>query len=346
MKIYFAPMEGITNWSYRRAYETHFGGIEKYFTPFLSPCQDRCFTHREMQEILPEHNAGMHVVPQLLTCRGDDFIWAAGELKQMGYDEVNLNLGCPSGTVVSKRKGSGLLAYPKELNEFLDQIYSALDMKISVKTRIGKESPEEFRELLEIYNRYPISELIIHPRVQKEFYKGLPHLEAFEDALQMSRNPVCYNGNLFTGSDVRQLQERFPQVQTVMLGRGLIANPALVSRIERAAAQEAEETSAEAEKVFAAKETSAASPSDETERKRRLRQFHDDLYGRFRETMPGERPVLFKMKELWFYLICLFQDSEKLGKKLRKAQHLREYEAVVESLFAEKTLLADTTFRG
>ncbi|MDO5349326.1 MAG: tRNA-dihydrouridine synthase family protein [Lachnospiraceae bacterium] len=319
MKIYFAPMEGITTWSYRRIYEKHFGQMDKYVTPFLSPCQDRRFTHRELQEILPEHNEGMQVVPQLLTCRSEDFIWAARELKQMGYEEINLNLGCPSGTVVSKRKGSGFLAYPKELDEFLARIFDELDMKISIKTRIGKERPEEFSELLSIYNRYPISELIIHPRVQKEFYKGAPHMDVFAAALRDSRNPVCYNGDLFTCSDVQRLQECFPQVQTIMLGRGLIANPALVRMLVG---------------------------MEDADRKGRLRQFHDELYHQYQETMPGERPVLFKMKELWFYMICLFEDSERLGKKLRKSQHLREYEEAVEGLFAEKTLLMDTRFRG
>lgn len=323
MNIYFAPMEGITSWSYRRIYEKHFGQIDKYFTPFLSPCQDRCFTHRELQEILPEHNEGMRVVPQLLTCRSEDFIWAAKELQKMGYDEVNLNLGCPSGTVVSKRKGSGFLSFPKELDAFLARIFEELDMKISVKTRIGRERPEEFDELLSIYNRYPISELIIHPRVQKEFYKGAPHMDVFAEALTASRNPVCYNGDLFTCADVQKLQERFPEVSMIMLGRGLIANPALASAL-----------------------TGQAEAAPEEERKQRLRRFHDELYCQYRETMPGERPVLFKMKELWFYLICLFPDSERLGKKLRKSQHLREYEAVVDSLFAEKTLLTDTEFRG
>lgn len=323
MNIYFAPMEGITSWNYRRIYEKHFGQIDKYFTPFLSPCQDRCFTHRELQEILPEHNEGMRVVPQLLTCRSEDFIWAAKELQKMGYDEVNLNLGCPSGTVVSKRKGSGFLSFPKELDAFLARIFEELDMKISVKTRIGRERPEEFDELLSIYNRYPISELIIHPRVQKEFYKGAPHMDVFAEALTASRNPVCYNGDLFTCADVQKLQERFPEVSMVMLGRGLIANPALASAL-----------------------TGQAEAAPEEERKQRLRRFHDELYCQYRETMPGERPVLFKMKELWFYLICLFPDSERLGKKLRKSQHLREYEAVVDSLFAEKTLLTDTEFRG
>lgn len=319
MKVYFAPMEGITTWSYRRIYEKHFGQMDQYITPFLSPCQDRRFTHRELQEILPEHNEGMQVVPQLLTCRSEDFIWAARELKQMGYEEINLNLGCPSGTVVSKRKGSGFLAYPKELDEFLARIFDELDMKISIKTRIGKERPEEFSELLSIFNRYPISELIIHPRVQKEFYKGTPHMDVFAAALRDSRNPVCYNGDLFTCSDVQRLQESFPQVQTIMLGRGLIANPALGRML---------------------------AGMEDGDRKGRLRRFHDELYHQYQETMPGERPVLFKMKELWFYMICLFEDSERMGKKLRKAQHFREYEEAVEGLFAEKTLLMETRFRG
>ena len=321
MRLYMAPMEGITGWGYRRIYEKYFGHIDKYFTPFLSPGQDRVFTHRELQEILPEHNEGMEVVPQLLANRSGDFIWAAGELKQMGYREVNFNLGCPSGTVVAKRKGSGMLADPEALDECLYQIFEALDMKISIKTRIGKTDPEEFYELLSIYNRYPLSELIIHPRVQKEFYKGLPHMDIFREAEKESRNPVCYNGNLFTAADFEQFHLEFPNQDRVMLGRGLISNPALAAQIQEAGPRK---------------------PADEEI----LKQFHDELLAYYMEIMPGERNVLFKMKELWTYLLASFEDGEKLGKKIKKAQHLAEYRAAAEALFAEKRIRTDTGFRG
>lgn len=312
MKYYFAPMEGITGWVYRSAFHRYFGPADQYFTPFLSPGADRCFTSRELAQILPEHNQGMETVPQLMTRNSEDFIWAARELQQMGYNEVNLNLGCPSGTVTAKGKGSGFLAHPEELDRFLDAAFRNLDMRISVKTRIGVESPEEFPRLLEIFNRYPICRLIIHPRIRKEFYKGKPHLEVFAQAVRESGNPLCYNGDLFTERDFADFREAFPKVDAVMLGRGLLMDPFLLGRLQER--------------------------DHEAAKKEVLSRFLKELQEGYEETMSGDRNVLFKLKELWSYLILLFEDGEKYGKKIRKAQSLAEYSHWVESLLAEKSL--------
>lgn len=312
MKYYFAPMEGITGWVYRSAFHRYFGPADQYFTPFLSPGADRCFTSRELAQILPEHNQGMETVPQLMTRNSEDFIWAARELQQMGYNEVNLNLGCPSGTVTAKGKGSGFLADPEELDRFLDAVFRNLDMRISVKTRIGVESPEEFPRLLEIFNRYPICRLIIHPRIRKEFYKGKPHLEVFAQAVRESGNPLCYNGDLFTERDFTDFREAFPKVDAVMLGRGLLMDPFLLGRLQER--------------------------DHEAAKKKVLSRFLKELQEGYEETMSGDRNVLFKLKELWSYLILLFEDGEKYGKKIRKAQSLAEYSHWVESLLAEKSL--------
>ena len=179
MKFYYAPMESITIYLYRNIYEQLFGEIDKYYTPFIMPNGKRTFKTREFQDVLPEHNEGLHIVPQILTKSSEDFIRTAKELKELGYDEVNLNLGCPSRTVVAKQKGSGFLREPEVLDDFLTEIFEALDMKISIKTRIGLRDTEEFEEILSIYNRHPVYELTIHPRLQQEFYKGKPHLDVF-----------------------------------------------------------------------------------------------------------------------------------------------------------------------
>lgn len=172
--VSLAPMEGLTTIYYRRALARWFGGVDRYFTPFLTPTQDHRFTKRELREVLLEHNGGLPTVPQLLTRNAEDFLWAAGELAAMGYREVNLNLGCPSGTVVAKGKGSGFLAHPAELDAFLEEIFSKAPCAISVKTRIGLKDPEEFPVLLAIYRKYPLAELIVHPRVRTDMYKNTP----------------------------------------------------------------------------------------------------------------------------------------------------------------------------
>lgn len=315
MHIYFAPLEGITTYPYRNLHHKYFGGVEKYFTPFLAPGPEQGMSVKEMRDVLPENNAGVPVVPQILTNRAGDFLLASKKLSEMGYREINLNLGCPSGTVTAKKKGAGFLLYPDDLDRFFDEVFSDAAVRngeflVSVKTRIGKNEVEEWSELMQVYNRYPIHELTVHPRIQKEFYKGTPHLDVFTDILKESRNPVVYNGDLFTVEKVKEFREKFPTVGTVMIGRGLIRNPALAEMILQ------EETEPEADILP------------------RIREFHDALFEHYRETMSGDRNLLFRMKDLWSYMLAEVPDSEKLAKKIRKSQHVPEYLAAVEEVFA------------
>lgn len=303
-KIYLAPMEGITSYIFRNAHHKYFGGIDKYFTPFLAPNQAHAFMPREKRDVLPAHNEGVPVVPQILTNRAEHFIKTAKELKNMGYQEINLNLGCPSGTVVSKNRGSGFLRDLEGLDAFLDEIFEKLDIKISIKTRLGIEDPEEFLPILEIYDQFPLEELIIHPRVQKDFYKYQPRMEMFALAQTQSKHPLCYNGNLFSVAGYQKWQEEWDEVEAIMLGRGAIANPALPIRIKGG--------------------------KDLT--KEDFLKFHDEICSGYQTWMNGDRNVLFKMKELWFYFGSLFPDGKKQLKKIKKSQNLRDYEAAVAAL--------------
>lgn len=310
MKYYFAPMEGITGYIYRNAHRKYFKQVDVYFTPFIVPNQNRKFSYREKNDFLPEHNESLSLVPQILTNKAEDFIWAAKELKEYGYDTVNLNLGCPSATVVSKGKGSGFLGEPAMLDHFFEQVFSSLDMGVSVKTRLGKDNPEEFYRLMEIYNKYSMKELIIHPRVQKDFYKNKPNVEMFEKAVSLSKNPLCYNGNLFSAEASRNFASVFPSVDQVMMGRGLVANPGLAEEIK----------------------------TGERLEKQRLKSFHDEILAGYEQTISGDRNVLFKMKELWAYMVQLFDCGEKQVKKIRKSQHLTDYRCAVDGLFREVDL--------
>ena len=259
----------------------------------------------------------MYVVPQILTNRAEDFIRTARKLAEYGYREVNLNLGCPSGTVVSKKKGAGFLGEREALERFLAEVFEALDMQISLKTRLGLEEAEEFGPLLEIFNKFRLKELIIHPRVQTDYYKNKPNWEAFGKAQELSRNPVVYNGDIFTTEDYLRFTSAFPQTETVMLGRGILANPGLPGELA----------------------------GEERPGKQEIKRFLEQLEQDYREVLSGERDVLFRMKELWYYLGCLFSNSEKYVKKIRKAQRLCDYEEAVRSLFREQEIAENAGFR-
>ena len=228
MRYYLAPMEGLTDSIYRKVHHKYYPGVDAYYMPFISPTVHRCLTNREARELPMADSVSFRAVPQLMTKVAEDFLWAAGECQNRGYDEVNLNAGCPSGTVTAKGKGSGMLRDPAALDAFLEAIFRDAPLPISVKTRIGFYDSAEFPALLEIFNRYPIRELTIHPRIRTAFYKGNVDMDMFRLAAAESSNPLCYNGDITKAEDICKLQDQFPQVESVMIGRGLIADPGML----------------------------------------------------------------------------------------------------------------------
>ena len=301
MRHYFAPMEGLTDSIYRRLHHKYFPGVDRYYMPFISPTMHRILTGREDRELPFADTECFCAVPQLLTKVPEDFLWAAQVIKDRGYAEVNLNLGCPSGTVTAKGKGSGMLADLDALDRFLDSIFSATPLPISIKTRLGVTESEEFPALLEIYNRYPIKELTIHPRVRKQFYTGGVDLEMFRYAVENSKNPLCYNGDILSLADAENIQEKFPQVEAVMIGRGLIGDPGMMS------------------------------PGGTDIAK--LEAFCDELLEAYLVAFGGSRNAMFRLKENWGFLIGYFENNEKLWKKLRKTTDLAEYRSITKEIF-------------
>ena len=311
MKIYLAPMEGITGDIYRRVYNKYFNNIDKYFIPFIAPHKNKSMNYKEKNDVLPDHNRGIIAVPQILTNNSEDFIKVAKELIDYGYNEVNLNLGCPSGTVVSKRKGAGFLSERDELDRFLDEIYNELNMKISIKTRSGRDSHDEFYKLIEIYNKYPLEELIIHPRIQKDFYKNKPNMDMFEYAIKHSKNKICYNGDIFTKENYNDFVNEYKDIDMVMLGRGIIANPGLTNEIVN--------------NTIVDKET--------------IRDFIDELLDEYMDRLQSERNVLFKMKELWSYMIYIFSNNKKYNKRIKKSQKMADYLEIIDDLFINEEIV-------
>ena len=293
MEVYFAPLEGITDATFRRVHHKYFPGVDRYYMPFLSPTIHRCFTHREARETPPADSVNFTAIPQLLGKNPQDMAWAVEQCKDLGYEEVNINLGCPSGTVVAKGKGSGMLADPENLDRFLNDVFRLTDHPISVKTRIGLTEPDEFPRILEIYNQYPIKELTVHPRVRKAFYKGSCHMEMFDYAVKNSRAPVCYTGDIICQADIDRIQAQYPQIKSVMVGRGLVADPGM----------------------FCPEGTTPDT----------LEAYLDELLETYVEVFGSRKNTMFRMKEHWFYLLSLFEDSAKLGKQLRKTTDYDEF---------------------
>lgn len=311
MRFYFAPLEGITDSVYRRLHHKYFPGVDRYYMPFLSPTVHRELTAREARELPAADTVNFQMVPQLLTKSPEDFLWAAEVCRDLGYEEVNLNLGCPSGTVTAKGKGAGMLRDPEGLDRFLDAVFSKAPIPISIKTRLGFDSAEEFPALLEIFNRYPVKELILHPRARKDFYSGKVNLDAFRCCLENSRNPVCFNGNLCSLRDIRLLQAQFPLLEAAMLGRGFIGDPGMLS---------------------------PGGTMVET-----LEPFYEELLESYLVLLGGSRNAMFRLKENWRYLLCRFESSERLGKRLRKTTDLAEYRAITSQIFHTLPLLPQLT---
>ena len=311
MQIYLAPMEGITSFIYRNAFTKYYGGIDKYFTPFLS---NKNLNYKEINEVSPEHNKGLVVVPQILTNRADVFLSIADRLADYGYPEVNLNLGCPSGTVVSKKRGAGLLSVPDTLKAFLEEIFEKCPLEISIKTRIGMESMDEWEKLLSIYRQYPLKELIVHPRLQKEFYEGIPHAEAFRMAQEiLPMLSLCYNGDIVSKASYDAVTGRLMPVERIMLGRGVLANPTLPITLK------------------------AQSPETipNVQGLKRFRAFHDEILEGYRQLMSGDQPVLFRMKELWVYMRKYPGLTDKQMKQIRKSKRIDEYRGIITGIWRQ-----------
>lgn len=328
MQIYLAPMEGITTFIYRNAFEHYYGGIDKYFTPFLS---NRSLNYKDINDVCPEHNHGLPVVPQILTNQADVFLSIASQLADYGYKEVNLNLGCPSGTVVARKRGAGFLSIPETLASFLEEIFEKCPLEISIKTRIGigiedlplDESLKEWETLLSIYAKYPLKELIIHPRFQKEFYNGKPHPEAFRLAQDTLNMPLCYNGDITSKETLDTFMSQMEPVETIMLGRGVIANPELA----RGLIQIGNDSIAKMQSDIESSSVSLL-PKD----RKTFRAFHDEILEGYIELMSGEQPVLFRMKEVWVYMRKYAELTDKEFKQIQKSKRIAEYKGIVQSI--------------
>ncbi|MBR1854263.1 MAG: tRNA-dihydrouridine synthase family protein [Lachnospiraceae bacterium] len=317
MKFYMAPMEGMTGYVFRNAYQKYYHDVDRYFTPFICSVG---LSHRELQDVLPEHNQNIDVVPQILTNRAEEFLAIAKRLEQFGYGTVNLNLGCPSGTVVSKGRGAGFLGSPKELERFLEEVFAKCPLKISVKTRIGVKDSDEWGRLQSIYNQFPLEELIIHPRLQQDFYQKPMKEGIFAVALEQSRAPICYNGELHSVADFERFHQKFPGVDKVMLGRGSFKMPGLAGSCRAVVERHMGESSSGERQMSIGEQEEMG-----TEYFTTLRAFLTELLQGYRQEMGNDKHTLYKMKEVWTYLGQSIPNGARQVKQITKAKTVSEY---------------------
>ncbi len=291
--LYLAPMEEITGYAFRNTLNRHFGSVDKYFTPFISP-DNRIMKTRCRREIIPSNNEGLNVVPQLLTNDAAQFNEAAALFADFGYEEININFGCPSNTVAGKFKGSGILRAPDQMDRLLDGIFNGTDsvlrsnpaMKISVKTRVGYNDTSDFEKVIDVLKRYPVCEITVHPRLKKDLYKGTIRMEMFDMALECLNADIVYNGDINTVADYEAVSARSDAgdraVKAVMIGRGAVRNPGIFRQIRKGCGTT----------------------------KRELNDFLCDLYETYNADC-GEVNAICKMKEVWSYTTSLIEDDSE-----------------------------------
>ena len=303
MNLYFAPLEGITTYTFRNTHAEFFGGCDGYFAPFITPSDNEKIGMKCLRDINPDVNK-TNVTVQVLTNRADSFLKFEDKIQGLGYDSVNINLGCPSGTVVKKNRGSGFLRDVEGLDQFLEDVFSKSRLKISVKTRTGFSSGEEMSRLIEIYNKYQMTSLIIHPRARADFYNGEPDMKVFEKAYGESKNKVCYNGNVFSAKHCKELSESFPVLEGVMFGRGAVMNPAIFREVK----------------------------GGRTLETRELVEFTDILAERYLKVLGSEVYTIHKLKEVWMYMMWNYPEEKKILKAVKKSNRLPDLLAAITRL--------------
>lgn len=314
MKIILAPIMGVTDHIYRNTFATHFSGVDLAMAPFISSVQARSIKPSYLKDLFPENNRQLPVIPQILSKDAEDFLFLAHRIFDLGYATVNWNLGCPSPTVTNKMRGSGLLPFPDLIHRFLDRVLADLQGTLSIKLRLGRHAAGEIEILWPIFNQYPISEIIIHPRLGRQLYTGNVDLDAFEQCQTLTHHRLIYNGDIRTVADFRTLCRRFPTLDSWMIGRGLLGNPCLAAEIQ-----------------------SFNNPSLKSSRDMDiLHSFHEALYWQYQGILCGPAHLLAKMKGFWSYFAENFSDAGKVRKKIHKSNTLDQYLDAVHHFFDEE----------
>lgn len=309
MNLSLAPLQGMTLAFYRNLHSSIFGGIDKYYSPFIATTQKRKWGKTLFKDIMPEINQDIKVVPQLLGNNGVDFRYYASRIVDLGYSEINWNIGCPFPMITNKKKGSGILPYPELIKEVLDEACKDTNYKLTVKMRLGYEDVSEGEYVIKLLNNYPIAELIIHGRVGIQKYAGTVDLESFKKLSSLSKHEITYNGDIFTLSDFKNIQSELPSIKNFMLGRGVLRDPFLPSKINGIEISSSEKLA-------------------------KIEFLHDSVFEHYKNILSGDKHLCDKMKEFWSYMYINIDPNGKYMKKISKCRTEASYLSTIKEMFS------------
>lgn len=304
-----SPLQGFTDFRFRNAFHKHFGGIDTFYSPYIKLNGKLVVKGSYERDILPENNTTLEVIPQIITNDAEEFIFVAKYVQQLGYKELNWNLGCPYPMVAKCGMGSGLIKNTDQIEHILKRVHNETNIVVSMKMRMGYENPTEILDVFPILEQYPIKNIAIHARIGKQLYKGGVDLDSFQKCLDTSKQKIYYNGDITSVAKFKELQERFPLVDHWMIGRGLIADPFLPSMI---------------------KNNTTEYPKNRFEV---FEAFHDEIYSEYDAYLQGPTPIRMKMLGFWEYFSESFSNPQKTFKKIKKAGNSKNYEAAVKEIF-------------
>jgi len=308
VRLYSSPLQGYTDFRFRNAFQKYFGGIDQYYAPYIRLNGKQEIKATNERDILPANNHSLKLIPQLMTKDASEFIFIAKYVQELGYNELNWNLGCPYPMVAKRGMGSGILTYPEKIDDILSRVNAESDIRVSVKMRLGYESSDEILKVLPVLEKYSLEHITIHPRIGKQLYKGEVDLDAFESCIGQSKHLIMYNGDITSVQGFREMQDRFPGIEHWMIGRGLIADPFLPAMI---------------------KADNDIYPENRFEI---FSKFHDTLFSSYIEALSGPKHILLKMYHFWEYFIYLFPHPPKSLKRIKKVQNIEAYRKLVKQI--------------
>ena len=310
-KLYLAPLRGFTDYIFRNTFSRHFNGFDFAVAPFISTTETARAKPSHLKDVLPENNTAMPVIPQIIGNNPAGFIPLAEQLYEMGYSTVNWNLGCPYPMVAKKQRGSGLLPFPEKIDAFLEKTLSGIPNRMSIKARLGRNKSNEIFQLMPIFNRYPLEEIVIHPRTGRQMYEGEPDLAAFEKCIESTHHRIVYNGDITDLATFQRFSTRLRATDRWMIGRAAVANPFLPAIIKK-------------------------DQDDFVNKVETFRQFYEELFEHYQMEFSGPGHLLARMKGFWTYFSQSFKDGRNIRKKVHRTHKLQQYLDIVARFFEEE----------